>query len=104
MTGAAGRSAPVLAEHAVYFMLQGCYHTKELLAAQEECRWGVEGSESWRGLYGRTAGIIGMGNNGRLLAERLHAFGMKIIAYIYSFRLAAKIMIDVLTGGTMKEI
>ena len=81
VTGAAGRSAPVLAEHAVYFMFQGCYHTKELLAAQEECRWGVDGSESWRGLYGRTAGIIGMGNNGRLLAERLHAFGMKIIAY-----------------------
>ena len=24
--------------------------------------------------------------------------------FIYSFRLAAKIMIDVLTGGTMKEI
>ena len=81
VTGAAGRSAPVLAEHAVYFMFQGCYHTKELLAAQEKAQWGVEGSESWRGLYGRTAGIIGMGNNGRLLAERLHAFGMKIIAY-----------------------
>ena len=81
VTGAAGRSAPVLAEHAVYFMLQSCYHTKELLAAQEECRWGVEGSESWRGLYGRTAGIIGMGNSGRQLAERLHAMGMRIISY-----------------------
>ena len=81
VTGAAGRSAPVLAEHAVYFMFQGCYHTKELLAAQEKCQWGVVGSESWRGLYGRTAGIIGMGNNGRLLADRLHAMGMKIIAY-----------------------
>ena len=81
VTGAAGRSAPVLAEHAVYFMLQHCYHTKELLAAQKEHRWGVEGADHWRGLYGRTAGIIGMGNSGRCLAERLHAFGMNIIAY-----------------------
>ncbi|MBQ1317003.1 MAG: D-2-hydroxyacid dehydrogenase [Lachnospiraceae bacterium] len=81
VTGAAGRSAPVLAEHAIYFMFLHCYHTRELLKAQDECRWGVEGSDSWRGLYGRTAGIIGVGNNGRLVAERLHAFGMKIIAY-----------------------
>lgn len=81
VTGAAGRSAPVLAEHCIYFMLQSCYHTKELLAAQAEGRWGVPGMNTWRGLYGRTAGIVGLGNNGRMLAERLHAFGMKIIGY-----------------------
>ena len=81
VTGAAGRSAPVLAEHCIYFMFQYCYHTKELLAAQENCHWGVDGSNQWRGLYGRTAGIVGMGNNGKMLAERLHAFGMRLIAY-----------------------
>lgn len=81
VTGAAGRSAPVLAEHAVYFMLQHCYHTKELLAAQAAGHWGVDGSNTWKGLYGRKAGIIGMGNNGRMLAERLHAFGMEIYAF-----------------------
>ena len=81
VTGAAGRSAPVLAEHCIYFMMQGCYHTKELLRAQENCKWGVDGMNTWRGLYGRTVGIIGMGNNGRMLADRLHAFGMNIVAY-----------------------
>lgn len=81
VTGAAGRSAPVLAEHCVYFMLQSCYHSKELIEAQNACRWGVEGSNEWRGLYGRTTGIIGMGRNGKMLAERLHAFGMKLITY-----------------------
>ena len=84
VTGAAGRSAPVLAEHCMYFMFQHCYHTRELLAAQAACQWGVEGSDSWRGLYGRTAGIIGLGNNGRMLAERLHALGMRILAYNYT--------------------
>lgn len=81
LTGAAGRSAPVLAEHCVYFMLQSCYHSKELMRAQDAEQWGVEGQEDWKGLYGRTAGIIGMGNNGKMLAERLHAFGMKLITY-----------------------
>lgn len=81
VTGAAGRSAPVLAEHCIYFMLQACYHTKELLKAQQECRWGVEGSNQWKGLYGRTAGIIGMGNNGKMLAARLHALGMNLLAF-----------------------
>lgn len=81
VTGAAGRSAPVLAEHCVYFMLQGCYHTRELLDAQAKGQWGVPGMKDWRGLYGRTAGIVGMGNNGRMLAQRLHAFGMRLIAY-----------------------
>ncbi|MBR1842526.1 MAG: D-2-hydroxyacid dehydrogenase [Oscillospiraceae bacterium] len=81
VTGAAGRSAPVLAEHAIYFMLQSCYHTRELLRAQDECRWGVEGSEKWRGLYGCTAGIVGMGHTGKMLCERLRALGMDIITY-----------------------
>lgn len=81
VTGSAGRSAPVLAEHCIYFMLQNCYHTKELLAAQAKGQWGVPGMNTWRGLYGRTAGIVGLGNNGRMLAERLHAFGMKLIGY-----------------------
>ena len=32
-------------------------------------------------LKGRTAGIIGMGNNGKHLAPRLKALGMKVIGY-----------------------
>lgn len=81
LTGSSGRSSPVLAEHCVYFMLNSCYHTHELLAAQYAHQWGVPGQQNWRGLYGRTAGIIGMGNNGKKLADRLHAFGMEIIGY-----------------------
>lgn len=81
VTGLAGRSAPVLAEHGIYFMFQHCYHTRELLAAQDAGQWGVEGSHEWRGMYGRTVGIIGLGNNGKMIASRLKAFGMNIIGF-----------------------
>lgn len=81
LSGSAGRSSPVLAEHCIYFMLNASYHTRELLEAQHSCQWGVPGQETWRGLFGRTAGIVGMGHNGKMLAERLHAFGMDLITY-----------------------
>lgn len=82
LTGSAGRSAEVLAEHAVYFMLAACYHTHELLAAQYRHTWlRTPEMMDWRGLYGRKAGIIGMGHTGKCLAERLHAFGMELWAY-----------------------
>ena len=71
LSGAAGRSSPVLAEHAIYFMLAACYHTRELLHAQDSHQWGVADQSAWRGLYGRTAGLVGMGNNGKMLATRL---------------------------------
>ena len=81
VTGAAGRSAPVLAEHCIYFMLEMVYHTKELLAAQEAGQWGVDGSAKWKGLYGRNVGIIGLGNNGKMLADRCRALGMNVYAF-----------------------
>lgn len=81
LTGSSGRSSPVLAEHCIYFMLNACYHTRQLLEAQTNHIWGVPGMDTWRGLYGRTAGIVGFGNNGRELAVRLHAMGMNLITY-----------------------
>jgi len=106
VTGSAGRSAPVLAEHCIYFMLLSCYHTRQMLKAQDNCQWGVDGMNKWKGLYGRTAGILGMGNNGKMLAQRLHALGMNIIAYNnspiqgydYCQKLAAK------NGDSMDEL
>lgn len=81
LTGSAGRSAPVLAEHAIYFMLNACYHTHEMLSAQYAHQWGIPGMHLWRGLFGRTAGIVGLGNTGKCLAERLHAMGMELYGY-----------------------
>lgn len=82
VTGAAGRSSPALAEHAMMFMLALNANLRGFEAAQRAHRWGgVEGMRELRALYGRTLGIIGAGATGRELALRAKAFGMKVLGY-----------------------
>ena len=81
ITGSAGRSAPVLAEHALFFALNLAYGASAFHEAKRAHRWGVEGQDDLRGLFGRTIGIVGFGNTGSELATRAQAFGMNVIAY-----------------------
>jgi phosphoglycerate dehydrogenase-like enzyme len=81
VTSSAGRSAPALAEHALFFMLSFTYQVRALLEAQRDHRWGVAGQDTRRGLYGRTVGIVGLGNTGRELAVRCAALGMRVLGY-----------------------
>lgn len=43
--------------------------------------WNKSEYSKAKGLYGRTLGIIGLGNIGKEVARRAHAFGMKLVAY-----------------------
>lgn len=81
VTGSAGRSAPVLAEHALFFALALAYRYPAFLDAQRAHQWSVPGQEELRGLYGRTMGIVGLGNTGKELAVRAKAFGMRVLGY-----------------------
>ncbi|WP_240416050.1 D-2-hydroxyacid dehydrogenase [Paenibacillus periandrae] len=81
VTSSAGRSSPALAEHALFFMLALAYRYPRFLDAQRAHRWGVPGQNELRGLYGRTVGIIGMGNIGAELAVRAKAMGMRVLGY-----------------------
>src|SRR5215212_772114 len=64
VTSSSGRSAPALAEHAIFFMLLFAYRFSDLLAAQRAHQWGIPGQDTLRGLIGRTVGIVGLGNTG----------------------------------------
>lgn len=81
ITGSAGRSAPTLAEHALFFMLALAYCAPDFLEAQKARRWGIAGQETLRGLYGRTVGIVGLGHTGRALATRAKPLGMRVLGY-----------------------
>lgn len=82
VTGSAGRSAPTLAEHAILFMLALTYDVTALIDLQRGHQWGgLPGYNDRRGLFGKTAGIVGVGHTGKALAERLKAMGMHVLGY-----------------------
>jgi phosphoglycerate dehydrogenase-like enzyme len=81
VTSSAGRSSPVLAEHAILFTLALAYNFPAFLDAQRAHRWGIPGQDALRGLYGRTIGIVGLGNTGSELAVRAKALGMRVLGY-----------------------
>lgn len=83
ITGSAGRSAPALAEHALYFMLSFTFAFPVFYKAQLEHHYITDPQlrDSLRCLHGRTVGIIGMGNTGKELAMRAKALGMQVLGY-----------------------
>jgi len=84
LTGSAGRSAPVLAEHVFYLLLSLVYNSRLVEEQQRGHIWKNIYNDS-RGLYGKTMGIIGLGYSGREVAVRAKTFGMKVSAYGRSF-------------------
>lgn len=81
VTSSKGRSGPVLAEHAVFFMLSLCYDAGRFMHAQRRRVWGIRGQDVMRGLYGKRLCILGLGATGTCLAEQATAFGMEVVAY-----------------------
>jgi len=81
VTGSAGRSAPALAEHALFFMLALTYRVPDLYRAQQKRRWGIPNQRAMQAMHGSTLGILGLGHTGVSLATRARAFGMRVLAY-----------------------
>jgi phosphoglycerate dehydrogenase-like enzyme len=73
-----GITAQSVAEHSMYLVLALSKNDKEYGQEMKEGKWnrgvGVE-------LSGKTLGIIGLGNIGRITARIAHGFGMKILAF-----------------------
>jgi D-3-phosphoglycerate dehydrogenase / 2-oxoglutarate reductase len=68
------------AEHTVALILAQVRNIPQAHAALREGRWErtrFQGTE----LYGKTLGIVGVGRVGALVAQRLNAFGMRLLAY-----------------------
>ena len=82
VTGSAGRSGAALAEHVMMFSLLLCSGYVGFYEAQKKHEWRrVPEMSNLRALYGRTIGILGMGNTGRALAKRAKAFEMNVLGY-----------------------
>ena len=82
ITGAAGRSAPALAQHAFYFALALTFDARRLFERQAAHEWGgIPDYEHRLSLHGKTLGIVGFGNTGQEMAALGRAFGMRVIGY-----------------------
>lgn len=88
LTGAAGRSAPSLAEHVFFFAISLTYDVYRLHEAQKEHNWERFAGQyaNSRGLNGKTMGILGFGHTGRAVAKRARAFDMRVLVYSRSAR------------------
>jgi phosphoglycerate dehydrogenase-like enzyme len=81
VTSASGRSAAVLAEHALFFMLALAYNSAQQLKAQRNRVWGLSGAGKMRGLEGRRVLLIGLGCTAKALVPRCLALGLQVSAF-----------------------
>jgi D-3-phosphoglycerate dehydrogenase len=68
------------AEHTVALILAQARNIPQAHFALREGRW-ERGRFQGAELYGKTLGIVGLGRVGALVAQRLNAFGMRLLAY-----------------------
>ena len=98
LTNAKGVHGPVIAEHVFAMLLaqmRGLYAYGE---AQERERWDRNASPAPTSLAGRTMLVAGMGGIGSHVAQRAHAFDMRVLATVRSERPAPE-YVDLLTTG-----
>jgi phosphoglycerate dehydrogenase-like enzyme len=87
LSSSSGRSAPALAEHAIYFILSCIYDSRLLEEQQRAHSWHHPYSGRGRfALYSKTVGIIGMGKTGTEIINRLRGFNVRILAYTRSVK------------------
>ncbi len=75
-----GGNAVTTAEHAIALLVSLARHIPQATASMKAGRWekkkfiGLE-------LYNRVLGVLGLGNIGRIVAERARGLGMRVVAY-----------------------
>jgi len=78
---APGSNSQAVAEHAVMLMLACAKKVRDLDRLTRAGDWNVTRARGIRELRGRTLGIVGVGNIGRLVAKFTAAFGMRVLGY-----------------------
>ena len=69
-----------VAEHVMGQLLTIAHHLNTADAEVRNGIWNREANRGWE-IYGKTIGIIGFGNMGQALCQRLLGFGVNILAY-----------------------
>ena len=80
VANAPGSNSLSTAEHAFAMLLAQARNIPQAATALKQGRWE---KSKWGGveLYGKTLGVLGLGAIGTLVAQRGHAFGMRLVAW-----------------------
>src|SRR5260370_39081767 len=76
-----GQNAIAVAELTWGLILAVDRRIPDAVAALREGKWQKKKFSEARGLFGRTVGIVGLGNIGTAVGVRAKAFGMSVLAY-----------------------
>src|ERR687897_3520751 len=76
-----GKNSIAVAELVMGLLLACDRRIPDQVADLRQGRWNKAEYSKARGLYGRTLGIVGLGQIGREVAQRARAFGMRVIAW-----------------------
>jgi D-3-phosphoglycerate dehydrogenase len=76
-----GKNSIAVAELAMGLLLACDRRIPDQVSDLRQGRWNKAEYSRARGLYGRTLGIVGLGQIGREVAQRARAFGMRVIAW-----------------------
>lgn len=76
-----GKNSHAVAELAFGLLLAADRHIPDNVSDIRAGKWNKKAYSKARGLYGRTLGLIGMGNIGQEMIVRAKAFGMHVVAF-----------------------
>lgn len=97
-----GANSNAVAEEVVAMMLADARH---IIPADASCRAGGWEKKKFMGreLFGKTVGIVGLGNIGQLLAKRLSGFNVKLLGFdpVISPERAAEFDVDLVSLETL---
>ncbi len=80
-----GKNSIAVAELVMGLLLACDRRIPDQVADLRHGKWNKAAYSRGRGLYGRTLGIVGLGQIGREVAVRARAFGMRVVAWSRSF-------------------
>jgi D-3-phosphoglycerate dehydrogenase len=99
-----GRNSIAVAELVMGLLLSCDRRIPDQVADLRQGRWNKAEYSKARGLYGRTLGIVGLGQIGREVAHRARAFGMRVIAWSRNLTTEDAERLDVLYAQTPLEV
>ncbi len=99
-----GKNAIAVAELAMGLLLSLDRRIPDNVIDLRAGKWNKKTYSKAAGLYGRTLGLIGLGNIGRAVVHRAQAFGMEVIAWSRSLSEETAAELGVMRAGSPGEV